>query len=149
MTILRFSIRRADARATDQAAAAAVAAGATAPAARRSTAAIIVVLGGTMAIVVHGGTASRLRLGLHQVQGALEVVVGVLELQALLCPTRVGFAERIRRCPSRDGKEIMETESSRVGPTTSNRLRLLAAEKGVDGASPRGGNDSRWGVLAA
>ena len=62
-----------------------------------------------MAIGVHGGTALLLRSGLHQVQGALDVVVA-LELQALLCPTRVGFAERISRCPSRSGKEIMEME---------------------------------------
>ena len=59
-----------------------------------------------MAIVVHGGTALLFCSGLHQAQGALDVV-GDLELQALLCPKRVGFAERISRCPSRGVEKAM------------------------------------------
>ena len=98
-------------------------------------AATLVLLGGTMAIVVHGGMASLLRLGLHQVQGALDVVV-VLELQALLCPTRVELAERVIRCPSRDGKEIMEIDSSRDGRDDGNVV--VAEETTLDRASSRG-----------
>ena len=72
-----------------------------------------------------------------------------LELQALLCPTRVELAERVIRCPSRDGKEIIEIDSSRDGRDDGNVVaeettldRASSRGEEGDGASSRGGEDA-------
>ena len=124
--IPRFVTVRAHTRATDQATET-VAVGAIGFATSLSTAAIIVLLGGTMAIVVHSGTALLLRSGLHQVQGVLDVV-GDLELQALLWSN----ARWIR-----GANKQMPFSRRREGDALIAMGRLLAEETTLGWASSR------------